>query len=132
METIGPEIGRASCRTSYVSTLPIRNGNHVYPTKIGVHWKSMLVSTLPIRNGKLYNLFFVVAMFCKCLTYKEWKRNALAHKGLHDSSVSTLPIRNGNTHCLIIGKVKRIKRKYLTYKEWKHNEKRYLPLCETV
>ena len=37
----------------------------------------------------------------------------------HTSYVSTLPIRNGNTHCLIIGKVKRIKRKYLTYKEWK-------------
>ena len=69
---------------------------------------SLNVSTLPIRNGN------------------EPSGNLISERAC--PIVSTLPIRNGNTHCLIIGKVKRIS-EYLTYKEWKPCPFDCFPIC---
>ena len=56
------------------------------------------VSTLPIRNGnKVFNCSHNMLLFCKYLTYKEWKQTLY----------SRLDRRSWGF------------RKYLTYKEWK-------------
>ena len=85
---------------SFVSTLPIRNGNSIIFSEC--YLKLLAVSTLPIRNGNCCHFFVLLCSIVK---------------------VSTLPIRNGNrifcnglTPFLFLF----IYSKYLTYKEWKH------------
>ena len=63
---------------------------------------------------------FMVSLFCKYLTYKEWKQTRKSWLSrAYEISVSTLPIRNGNEARATPSDGNDAFSKYLTYKEWK-------------
>ena len=69
---------------------------------------------------KVLLLLYTFLLFCKYLTYKEWKQYRSTHTtDILYSSVSTLPIRNGNSRREAAGRADDYWRsKYLTYKEY--------------
>ena len=87
-----------------VSTLPIRNGNCTpapyNSPKIYISSRLLFCKYLTYKEWKplwvLLSCLIVIGYFCKYLTYKEWKQYPAPPIIAASAFVSTLPIRNGN------------------------------------